>query len=759
MVRLVCEPDDLIRSLFFICAMSEFRLQVEKLKLKIKRQQALALKNQKLIIFVLVFVFSFTWSVWHYRQLSQSKTIQQARTDSSLVGLRSLSPTERLSQLKSLAATKKRKLSPDGLRELHRARYLLAVDSIEQGESKQALIYLQQLKDEYPLLRPQIMFQMALAHRQNKQDSAARKTLQYLIKTYPDSPLSANALLMIDRDKSLAEATLIKKFPYHPLTLKIARQRLRQDPNQFELLMLLAQYGRNLDLNSIRDRLVLEYPAELTSSDWEAIADGYWRSGEHRKAADAYIYADPTPGNLYRAARGFHRNGNISTAKNVYQRLLREYHDASEAGKALIDLASISSGDEAVVYLERAIALFPENAPQAYLEKAIVHERFGKYEAAKGSRQQLLSKYGDSAAAAEYRWKMAKELAAEGNKQDALKWMEPVVKLNQELVAPKALYQTANWAKELNQTDAASATWEKIIELYPQTYWAWRSATKLGWVEDFTTLRSLSPDLDLVESYSPLPAGSPALQELYLLGQYWDAWLLLQSEIEQPQRLTVDEQFTEGILKLELGRYSEGMQEIWNLTKRETPQDIQQWQALRQSSAYWYGLFPFPYQDKILTYARQNQINPLLIISIMRKESSFNPEINSVVGAVGLMQIVPPTASWVAEKIELSDYSLTNPEDNIEIGSWYLKYNHQRYNDNSLLAVASYNAGTSNVNAWLNRYDLEDRDRFVEQIPFPETKDYVEGVFGNYWNYLRLYNPEIRQKINSLSSNNHNLDN
>jgi soluble lytic murein transglycosylase len=64
--------------------------------------------------------------------------------------------------------------------------------------------------------------------------------------------------------------------------------------------------------------------------------------------------------------------------------------------------------------------------------------------------------------------------------------------------------------------------------------------------------------------------------------------------------------------------------------------------------------------------------------------------------------------------------------------------------------VASYNAGTSNVNSWLQQYDIKDRDRFVEQIPFPETKDYVEGVFGNYWNYLRLYNPEIRQKVADL---------
>ena len=741
--------------------MSESRLQAEpELQIKKPRAKTFDLKNPKSIALTFVLVFCFTWSIWHHRQSSQSGKIQHP-TSSSLVALRSLSPTERSKRLKSLASTKKGNSSPEQQRERHRARYLLAVDLIEQEQYREALAYLQELKDEYTLLRPQILFKMARAYDRNGQKKEARKTLEYSIKIYPNSPVSANALLMLKPNESSTETNLIEKFPYHPLTHKIARQRLRQDGDRFELLMLLARYDRNPDLDSIRDRLVLEYPAELTSSDWEAIADGYWRSGEHRKAADAYIYADPTPGNLYRAARGFHRNGNISSARSAYQRLLREYHDATEAGEALIHLASISSGDEAVVYLEKAIAKFLEQAPQAYLDKARIHERFDKHEAAKDSRQQLLSKYGDSAAAAKYRWHNARQLAAKGNKQDAWQLMQPVVKSNQQLdFAPQALYQTANWAKELNQSDAANATWKKIIQLYPQTYWAWRSATKLGWdVGDFTQLRSLSPDLDLEKRYSPLPAGSPALQELYLLGQYQDAWLLLQSEIDQPQRLTVDEQFSEGILQLELGRYSEGMQEIWNLTKRDTPQDIQQWRELRQSSAYWYGLFPFPYQDKILTYARQNQINPLLVISVMRKESTFNPEIDSVVGAIGLMQIVPPTANWVAENIELSDYSLTNPEDNIKIGSWYLKHNHQRYDDDSLLAVASYNAGTGNVNAWLNQYGIGDRDRFVEQIPFPETKDYVEGVFGNYWNYLRLYNPEIRQKINSLSSNNDNLDN
>lgn len=715
--------------------------------------------SKRLILLVLVgslglLILQNKKNHWFFPSVFQQK---QTKTTSPLLALRSLTFDARTEQLKAIATGTK--LAPNQLsitlRDQYRARYLLASDLLHQQQGKLALKYLQDLAQDYALLSPQILFKTAQAYQQDQQEQAAQETLQYLIKTYPDSPLAANALLMLDGDKSQHEARLIAKFPEHPLTQDIARQRLSHNPDQFNLLLLLAKYSREPDLNQIRDRLVLEYPGELSSEDWEAIADGYWRDEEHRKAADAYSYAAPTPRNLFRAAREFHHNGNIDSARLAYQRLLNEYHDAREAGQALIHLASISSGDEAVVYLEKAITKFPTIAPQAYLSKAIIHERFSKHQAANQAREKLLTQHGNSSTAAEYRWKTAQKLAANGNKEEAWQWMQPLVKSKSYLdldFAPKALYWTGKWANELGKQDAAQTAFTQTIRHYPQSYWAWRSAVKLGWdVGDFNQVRPLTPVLDLSEMYNPLPMGSEALQELYFLGQYQDAQLLLQSEISQHQQLTVKEQFTEGILKLHLGQYSDGMQEIWDLSKRETPQEKQQWEALRQTDAYWHGLFPFPYQDKILKYSKQEKINPLLVISVMRKESTFNPEIDSVVGAIGLMQIVPPTAEWVAEQIKLPDYSLTNPEDNIKIGTWYLSHNHHRYKDSSLLAVASYNAGTGNVSNWLERYGIDNQDRFVEQIPFAETKDYVEGVFGNYWNYLRLYNPEIRQKVDSLS--------
>ena len=115
------------------------------------------------------------------------------------------------------------------------------------------------------------------------------------------------------------------------------------------------------------------------------------------------------------------------------------------------------------------------------------------------------------------------------------------------------------------------------------------------------------------------------------------------------------------------------------------------------------------------------------------------------------MQVMPGTGQWIAQKIQLQEYDLNDPNDNVKLGTWYLDHTHQEYNNHSLLAVASYNAGPGNVAKWIRKYDTTDPDAFIEQIPFAETKGYVEAVFENYWNYLRLYNPEVNQLLQKYS--------
>lgn len=668
--------------------------------------------------------------------------------DSSLVELRNQSSARRVSRLKQIATSE----SNSQVSELdrNRAHYLLAVQSLQLNKPKTALKYLEGLTASYNVLAPYILLKKAEAYHQLQQQDRVVQIYRDALDRYPKSPIipEIQALLGERGNDTQKSDYLITNFPYHPYTQETIQQQIEQNSDRWQSLLLLVTYNREDDLNKIRDRLVLEYPGQLTKQDWQAIADGYWRSGEHRKAADAYRFSPPSPQNLYRTARGFHRNGNFGEAKRAYQRLIKEYHDAWETGQALIYLARLSSADEAIAYLDRAIAKFPEQVPQALLSKAIIYEAFDKPQAAKQARTEALKNYPDSTAVLDYRWKKAHSEAMQGNYRGAWQWGKAIADTQSIQSEPKAIFWVGKWAKKAGETTGAERAFKNVIALHPQSYYAWRSAVMLGWdVGDFENLRQLQPKLSFQERYEPLPKGSQTLQELYLLGQYEAAWIELQAELANPQQLTVEEQFTEGLLLVKLGRIRSGIQNIWNLARIESPLEREKWRLLRKRDDYWYGLFPFPYQKSIVTHARQEEINPLLPISVMRKESTFDPDIDSAVGAVGLMQVIPRTADWIAKQNKIADYDLTKPTDNIRLGTWYLAHNHQRYLDNSLYAIASYNAGTGNVNRWLQQFSLEDPDLFVEQIPFPETKDYVEGVFGNYWNYLRLYDPDYQSYI------------
>ena len=626
----------------------------------------------------------------------------------------------------------------------YRARFLLAISSLEQNKPQVALEHLNELDQEYPQLAPYILYRQAQAYLKLKQKNTAVEVGHKLIAQYPDSPVIPEIIELFESKNQKNLTYLIDNFPYHPKTQNLAKQNLAKNPQDWRSLLMVATYNRHEQVDELRDRLVLEYSDKLTQQDWQALADGYWHSGDHRKAADAYIFSkNSSPQNLYRTARGFHKNGNFAKAILAYQRLIREYHDAQETGLALVYLSRLTHPDKAIAYLNKAIAKFPQQKPIALLRKAKIYEDFDKFREAEKARSEVLNNHADSPANLNYCWRQARKSAFEGNYDSAWEWGKVIAQSKSDQSDPKAMFWVGKWAKKAGKTAAADQTFKNVLALHPQSYYAWRSAVMLGLeVGDFKNLRDFKPKLEFKSNYQPLPVGSETLQELYLLGQDQDALIQLQSELSNPQQLSVKEQFTEGLLLVKLGQNRSGIQAIWSLAQRENSQEREQWRSLRKQKSYWYSLFPFPYQNSILSKSERVDLNPLLTISVMRKESTFDPEIDSRVGALGLMQVLPRTASWIAKQIETEDYDLTKPEDNIRMGSWYLTHNHKRYEDNSLYAIASYNAGTGNVSQWLNRFDREDPDQFVEQIPFKETKDYVEGVFGNYWNYLRLYSPD-----------------
>lgn len=152
--------------------------------------------------------------------------------------------------------------------------------------------------------------------------------------------------------------------------------------------------------------------------------------------------------------------------------------------------------------------------------------------------------------------------------------------------------------------------------------------------------------------------------------------------------------------------------------------------------------YPLKYEEQVKKYAAEYGLDDMLIYSIIRCESSFDPEARSRAGACGLMQLMPATAQWFAEnkvKIEYSQELLLDPEYNIRLGCAYLSYLEDRFNGNLGNILAAYNAGEGRVRQWLSSPIYSQDGQNLSAIPYPETENYVERVQNAYAMYIRLY--------------------
>lgn len=156
----------------------------------------------------------------------------------------------------------------------------------------------------------------------------------------------------------------------------------------------------------------------------------------------------------------------------------------------------------------------------------------------------------------------------------------------------------------------------------------------------------------------------------------------------------------------------------------------------------WKSMYPLKYMEFVSKYAQDNDLDPYLVMAIIRTESSFNPNAESYKGAKGLMQLTDKTALWGAEEIGLDNFTIEqsfDPETNIQIGCWYLNNLMKEFNQDLILVIAAYNGGSGNVSKWLKDKNLNPSGQKLEKIPFKETEQYVKKVVKSYNIYKRLY--------------------
>ncbi len=148
--------------------------------------------------------------------------------------------------------------------------------------------------------------------------------------------------------------------------------------------------------------------------------------------------------------------------------------------------------------------------------------------------------------------------------------------------------------------------------------------------------------------------------------------------------------------------------------------------------------YPVKFSEEINKACHDYDLENKTVLAIINVESSFNKDAVSNKGAVGLMQLTDGTARFVADMRGIAVYDLKEPATNIDFGCYYLRYLVMKFEELET-AVVAYNAGEGNVLRWLrdSRYSLDGRT--LKEIPFEESRNYLEKYKNSYKKYNNLY--------------------
>lgn len=292
---------------------------------------------------------------------------------------------------------------------------------------------------------------------------------------------------------------------------------------------------------------------------------------------------------------------------------------------------------------------------------------------------------------------------------------------------PQILFWTGKYLLKLNRAEDANNYFKILQYKYEDSYYSFRASR--------ANMESLSswnfPKTSLPQSkeisfpYKTLESGDVSLAKVFVeLGDktIWDDVLF------KNYAVTSWNEYKKGNIPLSAYLADKYLQE-----KKE---------PLEYSSPVWQLAFPIYYVDDINKNCDMRNLDAFHILALIREESHFNPKARSSSNAIGLMQLMLPTASEIAEKKGFEapdDLKLQKPEYNIAIGTAYFAFVLDMVNSVPMYATGGYNGGFNAVNSWRDKFKTLDSDEFVESIPYPESQYYIKKVYRSRYNYSKIY--------------------
>jgi soluble lytic murein transglycosylase len=310
---------------------------------------------------------------------------------------------------------------------------------------------------------------------------------------------------------------------------------------------------------------------------------------------------------------------------------------------------------------------------------------------------------------------------------------------------PSWLYWSARAYEQLNDVGSAHQRYTLCVTDYLNSYYGRLSAQRLGTpaAQPIAVVNRAASDIQL----APAPPPTAALIRALLTAELYDDAL---NELRYAQKNWGDSamlQATVAWATMQEAPGKSGMERLLlargaiNTMRRAYPQfltaggedlprEVQQ------------VIFPVAYWDLIRKYAGATNLDPYLVAALVAQESTFVPDVKSYANAYGLMQLLPSTARMTAQKLKLryTTRVLTDPELNIRLGTQNFADALKQYGE-PFLALASYNAGDRAVRRWIQERPGLEREEFIDDIPYPETQNYVKRILGTADDYRRLYSP------------------
>lgn len=476
---------------------------------------------------------------------------------------------------------------------------------------------------------------------------------------------------------------------------------------------------------------VIKTKSLLNSEEQYILASAMYKNGRYTEAKKL-LYSVPFEKSWYYLALCARRAGDYKQAEEMLSKGLKtstenltedEIHDA-------IDIFAMYAPDKKTGYYNAAniltvkAALGGDYALYKYIDLIQKADKAPFY-------HKIVNSYPQGKFASDALWNLIYLQYKRGNYAQVLKMGEEHLRrYSKTIAAPRVLFFMGKSAEKRGQFNEAKGFYRKVVEKYPDDYYAFRAkelleGRKTAWTfKGKYHINSRSKRIAFPLQYCGL--GAKDIQTLRLLMHAKDYDLL-------------EDLLGENTIVKSWINFKQGNKALSIVQARDFISALDN-KPLFSDDVYKLA-YPLYYTDEINKHAQEYNLDPFVVLAIIREESHFDNSAQSYVGAGGLMQLMPDTASFISAKYNLpyNPYLRNNVDMNIALGCAYLDYALNELSKKYLFAVAGYNGGHNAVKNWHKTLNYTDFDEFVEEVPYSETQTYIRKVFRSYWNYLNIY--------------------